>query len=106
MIVLVFNLVIALLCLGAAVFFWRLRCIFVKVNRLMTRVEQRSQHFLAKAPHRLLTGQAKTAQLRQQLRQLARYQQVLELLSQSLHIWRWSQRARNLPSRGLTGRKL
>jgi hypothetical protein len=105
-IVLIFNLVIALLCLGAAALFWRLRCIFVKVNRFITRAEQRTQRFLAQAPHRLLAGKAKTAQLRQQLQQLARYQQVLELLSQSLHIWRWSQRGRNLPSRGLTGRKL
>jgi hypothetical protein len=105
-IVLIFNLVIALLCLGAAVFFWRLRCILVKVNRFMTRAEQRSQRFLAQAPHRLFAGQAKTAQLRQQLRQLARYQQVLELLRQSLQIWRWSQSSRYPHSRRLTGRKL
>jgi hypothetical protein len=99
-IVLSLNLAIALLCLIVAAMFWRLRLIFAKVNRFMTRAEQRTQRFLERAPFKLLAGQAKTNQLRQQLHQLAKYQQILELLSQSLHIWQWSQRRR------LTSRKL
>lgn len=95
-IVLILNLGLALLCLLMAVTLWRLQRTFTKVNRFIMRAEQRTQRVLAKAPHKILAGQTRTGNLRLQLQQLARYQQVLDLLNQSLKIWRWRRPSRRL----------
>jgi hypothetical protein len=83
---------LALMCLVAAFTFWRWRFALQRINRFMIQAERHSQTYLGQVPHQLLAGQAKIDLLQGQLRQLARYQQVLELLDQSLKIWRWRQR--------------
>jgi hypothetical protein len=90
------NLGLALLCLLMAVILWRLQRTLAKVNRFIIRAEQRTQRVLAKAPRKILAGQARTGNLRLQLQQLARYQQILDLLNQSLKIWRWRRPSRRL----------
>jgi hypothetical protein len=95
-IILILNLGLALLCLLMAVILWRLQRTLAKVNRFIIRAEQRTQRVLAKAPRKILAGQARTGNLRLQLQQLARYQQILDLLNQSLKIWRWRRPSRRL----------
>jgi hypothetical protein len=82
--VIVFNCIVALLCLVVAWQFWKLRRKLAKATRILERAERGTQRVLSRAPSAILKGQTGTQSLRQNLQalepKLARLQQIQKLL--------------------------
>ncbi|HEY9645386.1 MAG TPA: hypothetical protein V6C88_03400 [Chroococcidiopsis sp.] len=89
--VITINTIIAILCLAAAVWVWRLRRVLGKVADALTLYERNTHRVLDGAPAYILSGQRSTSHLRQQIqqldRQLATVRRVTEILSLIRLLW-------------------
>lgn len=91
LVVVIFNLLIALVCLYAAWQMWRLRRFLAQVADTLTAAERRTHAVLHGAPNAIVTGQMGIYQLRrsyQQLQpQIQQLQQITGLLSLGRRFW-------------------
>jgi len=90
-VVLVFNLLVALICLYAALQVWRLRLSLAKVTDTLESIERSTHEVLDGAPEAIVKGQMGVYQLRQKYQQigpqLQQVQKALALLSVGQFVW-------------------
>lgn len=90
--VLLFNFLLATLCLVAAWQVWTLRRTLARVADVLTSAEQKTHQVLQGAPNSISRGQIGIYELRQQVQQLEpqllQLQRVAELLQLGQLLWR------------------
>lgn len=84
--VIIFNVLLALLCLGVAWQIWRLRRILSRVANTLSTAERRTHSVLHSAPRFILKGQTGSQALRLRYQQL---EKQLQQVQQVLGICRW-----------------
>lgn len=101
--VLIFNLLLAALCLGVAWQVWTLRRTLAHVADVLTSAEQKTRRVLQRAPNSIRRGQLNIYELRQQVQQLEPQLQQLQRVSGLLQLgqllWRRRPTQRRSPNR-------